>query len=517
MFIIDIFSVIFVQHTILYIYRNINTIHFVMKGDRVLKYSLLIVDENKNLREDVGKYIENVCNRVNVSGSFSQAVEVIDYIENNDANIIIIDTELSGMSGLELAKYLSVTKPDINVIIFSNDKKFEYAIEAMKYNVTDYIVKSNSYDGLLSAVEISVKKLDSEHEVSSRLNHYSEIIGDMRSKFFLDLTVGALGNDSNIEAEFNRLGFSFDYNNTGVYVCSVAFPDVFYDTWSYGRDGAATAIMNFLNKSEYVLYSTKIDDDLYVLISHCEDISPIKEQIIAWTQDALKTDIDFQCNFSSVGIKKLQNYSLMNVKNFGEIEDSVKIQIFKLMNSYLSLGMIENARELFRQLSSELTEDNIRELVDFLYSNIYIYDNSFKSPGDSIPAQKAFEHLCEHVRKSSEREDMLIQKIKEFINKNYASDITLESVANKVYLHSVYVSRYFKQHTGTNFSDYLFSVRMTHAIDLLKTNKYKISKVGEMVGYKNYKYFSKQFKNYTGFTPKRYFREVWFVNVNDDE
>ena len=170
-----------------------------------MKYSLLIVDENKNLREDVGKYIENVCNRVNVSGSFSQAVEVIDYLENNNANIIIIDTELSGMSGLELAKYLSVTKPDINVIIFSNDKKFEYAIEAMKYNVTDYIVKSNSYDGLLSAVEISVKKLDSEHEGSSRLNHYSEIIGDMRSKIFLDLTVGALGNDSNIEAEFNRL------------------------------------------------------------------------------------------------------------------------------------------------------------------------------------------------------------------------------------------------------------------------------------------------------------------------
>ena len=99
--------------------------------------------------------------------------------------------------------------------------------------------------------------------------------------------------------------------------------------------------------------------------------------------------------------------------------------------------MIENARELFRQLSSELTEDNIRELVDFLYSNIYIYDNSFKSPGDSIPAQKAFEHLCEHVRKSSEREDMLIQKIKEFINKNYASDITLDSVANKVYLQAL--------------------------------------------------------------------------------
>ena len=187
------------------------------------------------------------------------------------------------------------------------------------------------------------------------------------------------------------------------------------------------------------------------------------------------------------------------------------------MNSYLNLGMIDNARELFSQLRGDMSEDKIRELIVFLYENISLDNTPEDFTVDNMSVTSAFDHLCDNVKRSGENEDELIRKIKEFINKNYHNDITLETVANKVYLHSVYVSRYFKQHTGTNFSDYLFNVRMTHAIDLLKTNKHKISKVGEMVGYRNYKYFSKQFKTYTGFTPKRYFREVWFVNVSDDE
>lgn len=482
-----------------------------------MKYSLLVVDDEKIIKEGVGKYIEKHCDRVSVDGKFADGSDVIEYLESHDANIIISDIKMAGVTGLELAKYVSMAKPDIKMIILSGYKKFEYAREAMEYRVEEYLIKPVSNSEIIRAVNAAVDKLDSERELAGKLEQYDEIIGDMRSRFFLNLTVGSLGKDVDTEAEFDKLGFDFDFAGTKAFVCSISFNDDFFESWSYGRDGADTAVMNLLNQSGYVLYSTKIDQDLYVLLSGTGNISYIKNDVSALAFEALNTEIKFECLYSTTGIINLQSYSLMNVKKFGEINDSVKLQIFKLMNSYLNLGMIENAAELFSQLSNELSDDKIRELVEFLYSNVYTYDKSAAMPSADVPPTKAFEYLCEHVRKSGECEDVLIQKIKGIINKNYFNDITLESVANKVYLHSVYVSRYFKQHTGTNFSDYLFSVRMTHAIDLLKTNKYKISKVGEMVGYRNYKYFSKQFKNYTGFTPKRYFREVWFVNVNDDE
>lgn len=482
-----------------------------------MKYSLLVVDDEKIIREGVGKYIEKHCPGVSVDGLFADGAEVIEYLESNHAHIIISDIKMAGITGLELAKYVSMTKPDIKMIILSGYKKFEYAKEAMEYKVEEYLLKPVSNAEIVAAVNAAVKKIDSERELSDKLEQYDEIIADMRSKFFIDLTFGGFGAERNIASEFDKLGFGFSYSEANAFVCSISFDKKFYDTWTYGRDGASTAIMNFLNQSEHVLYTTGLDDDLYLVISRNGDIEVIKNQVVGWTEEALEAGMNFECLYCAEGINNLQNYSFMNVKNFEKIDDSVKIQIFKLMNSYLNLGMIENARELFFQLSSELTEEKTAELVDFLYRNTYVYDNSPTTLEIDSSPEKAFEYLCEHVQKSGENEDALIQKIKEFINKNYSSDITLESVANKVYLHSVYVSRYFKQHTGTNFSDYLFNVRMTHAIDLLKTNKYKISKVGEMVGYRNYKYFSKQFKNYTGFTPKRYFREVWFVNVSDDE
>lgn len=481
-----------------------------------MKYSLLVVDDEKIIREGIARYVEKHCESVRVDGVFADGGQVIEYLESGSADIIISDIKMAGVTGLELAKYVCMTRPEIKMIILSGYKKFEYAKEAMEYKVEEYLLKPVSNSEIIRAVENAVKKLDSERELADKLEQFDEILADMRSKFFLDLTLGSLGKNTDIKSEFDKLGFNFSLDSASAYVCSVKFDESFLDTWTYGKNGADTAIMNFLNNSESILYATGIDDGLYILLTKGHNICDVRNDIVSAAADMLGTELHFECLYRASDIASLKDYSSTHVKKFGDIDDSVKVQIFKLMNSYLNLGMLDNARELFAQLSDELSDDRMRELVDFLYENTFVYNKENRVSSGEMSAGDEFDYLCDNVRRSGEHEDDLIQKIKEFINKNYYNDITLESVANKVYLHSVYVSRYFKQHTGTNFSDYLFSVRMTHAINLLKTNKYKISKVGEMVGYKNYKYFSKQFKNYTGFTPKRYFREVWFVNVSEE-
>ena len=112
-------------------------------------------------------------------------------------------------------------------------------------------------------------------------------------------------------------------------------------------------------------------------------------------------------------------------------------------------------------------------------------------------------------------EDRIIKSSFDYIENNYYKDISLDDVAGHVFLSSVYFSRYFKQRTGENFTDYLIKVRMEKAITLLKQNKYKIYEVGEKVGYRNSKYFQKLFKEYTGYTPKTYCRSI--LNVCDDD
>jgi len=82
----------------------------------------------------------------------------------------------------------------------------------------------------------------------------------------------------------------------------------------------------------------------------------------------------------------------------------------------------------------------------------------------------------------------------------------LESVADLVFLHPVYLSKLFKQYVGINYTDYLTQIRIQKALELIGERKYKMYEVGEMVGYSNSKYFYRVFKQVTGHTPKEYCR-----------
>lgn len=100
-------------------------------------------------------------------------------------------------------------------------------------------------------------------------------------------------------------------------------------------------------------------------------------------------------------------------------------------------------------------------------------------------------------------EDQVINTIKSYVQRNYRN-VTLEDIAKLVHMNPNYLSYYFKQKTGKNFSDFLTEVKMENAARLLKNVELKIHQVGRMVGYSNSKNFARSFKRYFGVTPKQY-------------
>jgi two-component system, response regulator YesN len=101
-------------------------------------------------------------------------------------------------------------------------------------------------------------------------------------------------------------------------------------------------------------------------------------------------------------------------------------------------------------------------------------------------------------------EYVYIEKAKDYIEKNYYKDINMAVVSNYVSLNYSYFSSIFNRDTGMNFSDYLNFVRVEKAKVLLKNIDYKIHEVSEIVGYKNPKHFTKNFKKFTKLTPVEY-------------
>lgn len=96
------------------------------------------------------------------------------------------------------------------------------------------------------------------------------------------------------------------------------------------------------------------------------------------------------------------------------------------------------------------------------------------------------------------------QKIKEYLDQNFTSPITLDSLSDTVYISKHYLSHLFKEQTGVSPIKYLTSKRMEKACELLSETELPVSEVSKAVGYENPLYFSQVFKRIYGISPVKY-------------
>ena len=99
---------------------------------------------------------------------------------------------------------------------------------------------------------------------------------------------------------------------------------------------------------------------------------------------------------------------------------------------------------------------------------------------------------------------LILRKAIDYIHEHYNEPVTLNEVAENIYVSTFYISRMFKKELGKSFVDYLNDVRIEKAKELLRDVKYKTYEVAELVGIADAHYFSKLFKKYSGMTPSEY-------------
>ncbi|MBB6637691.1 response regulator transcription factor [Cohnella thailandensis] len=103
-----------------------------------------------------------------------------------------------------------------------------------------------------------------------------------------------------------------------------------------------------------------------------------------------------------------------------------------------------------------------------------------------------------------DKERLVIRKVKELIQQSLEQEISLQFLAERVYLHPKYLSETFKRETGQNLSDYVTERRIAKARQLLSGTTLKVAEVAAMCGIPNHKYFASLFKQHTGATPTEY-------------
>ena len=117
----------------------------------------LIIDDNKIARTTL-KQLASQVKDISIVGECAGAMEAYNLMQEQPVDLLLLDIEMPGMSGIELTKNLGSKRP---VIIFTTSK-IEYAAEAFELNVADYIVKPVTPARFIQAVDKARELIESK-------------------------------------------------------------------------------------------------------------------------------------------------------------------------------------------------------------------------------------------------------------------------------------------------------------------------------------------------------------------
>ncbi|NOU98172.1 response regulator [Paenibacillus sp. LMG 31456] len=174
--------------------------------------------------------------------------------------------------------------------------------------------------------------------------------------------------------------------------------------------------------------------------------------------------------------------------------------------------------EQLRNICLQLVYTLLRMLMEWNISDGKVMD--FAALDEQLKKWKTIEHLetwlIQYVtgltniieEKMLQRNVSIIQKAVTFMEQHYHRDISLQEVADAVYLTPNYFANLFKERTGETMLNFLSDIRISKAKELLKQPDIKIYEVAERVGYTDAKYFGQVFKKIVGLTPVEYKKAV---------
>ena len=125
-------------------------------------FHVLIVDDEPLMRTYLANCIPTFSNQFQVTGIAKDGFEAIELLNKHRYNLVITDIQMPEINGLNLARYINDNFSDTIVVIISGYSEFEYARQAIKYNVTDYLLKPLVDQTLIDLLESTAQRLKSK-------------------------------------------------------------------------------------------------------------------------------------------------------------------------------------------------------------------------------------------------------------------------------------------------------------------------------------------------------------------
>ena len=479
-------------------------------------FTLIIVDDEKNILKNISKGIPWEDFNFSLEGSFTSAKSALDFLEHSKVDCIISDIKMPEIDGLKFAEIVYQKYPGTNFIILSAYQDFSYAQLALRYNVSDYIVKPVTYAKIKDALTNVVANIKKSHP-------YFQYSYSPKHKLVSSILDGKFTDSAQVIEEFAKEGLTINPDTTPfalIKICVENFDDFLKNSWSYDVLQFQNAFSYIVESSmPYVIKTSSGYGYINVLLIY-EDgsfldflnfINKTLSQISDNYFEFLNCNVEFEIISIYGNINDIINANLskkhfeihagdlLNLIVSGNVSETLKFLEEKFLEyrdntSYLKLfskclitdiNNLIDINEIYKDFSIEILLDSEIQHVETITKKI---------------ADKAAVYFLNKSRNTSN----IIKTAKDYINEYYAGNITLSDLANLVHISESHFSRTFKQKTGESVVAYVNRVRLNHARELLLTSDLSVEEIYCGVGYKSRNLFFKNFKALYGITPNKY-------------
>lgn len=531
-------------------------------------YNVLIVDDEASVVNGLAYDIDwNEIGITETFKAYNSG-QALDCIKNNRIDIVISDIRMPEMDGLELAERIRSQWPIVKVIVISGFEEFEYAQKAISCKVFRYITKPADYDEIKETVAEAIREMNNELEQIRALDEAKKQINaniPILQERYLNgwLVFGrhnpCLDNSAwvgcNLPLRISDMAFLILVRIDEWKENHISFEDGIYEI------AIQNLIKDILLKGEKeILFKDTEDNQLVIIQYHTYEefqkrslyingmVGNFQEVVrltlgcvisVFWAEPTTINQLHESYIELTETVRRkflFKSGVLMAVK---EDTSPLKIRRLNALNKKPSFGLLVETLQLdkamkriddiFAELSNFTSDsyDNLLEIYNMI-SGIIIkasYDKGSElgewSGTDekyfynfelikSVTALKRWSKSITSsfiefiINKDDKQIHHLIEKTKSYIKSNIFRDISLSEIANHIHVHPNYISRLFSEETGTSLMDYITSLRISNARELLLKQDLKVYEIAEMVGYNSVAHFNRVFKREVGLTPKEY-------------
>ncbi|SHO44442.1 response regulator [Anaerocolumna xylanovorans] len=503
-------------------------------------YRILIADDEKDERDAIcfllQKYRFPLTVTLAVNGK-----EALEHLNKQEADILFTDIKMPFLSGIELAGKARELYPDIQIVFFSGYDDFEYVKEALSLRAVNYILKPVNPEEfqktILAVVESIMQKKQETLMQKASLNF-------MRNHILYQLI-----NNTSLESIKKSypsidLSFLFSYRQMLLIQYEADFfggrltedaPEDFSINIRSVLAQAAGYIN--LNPSQSLLLftealkETEIKNALerlhkylmdqykqlcYLAVSKSFSSPADMAEVFRETENYLEQRFFFPGKYLYTQIS--DSYSnvdpaeddiiLKSIEKDIQLKDiySLKQNISLLIQKYENQATFSHiyVRYLFTSLLQTLLQ-NLPHYEEASFWQISEQIYHFRYFSDiRLLIMETLDKVAARIEQEQQSPRHAINLVDKYIRGHYGEELSLNILADKVYLTPRYLSSLFIQETGFGINKYIKNIRMEKAKELLVKTNMKISDICQEVGYSNVSYFCKSFQEDFGTTPDKF-------------